>query len=74
MVGIGPVVVVGGGVVAILFLEFNFKIKKNNDTSSILKIEINGEILATITLSFFKGMWTSQKYMWTIFLDHYLIM
>ena len=70
MVGIGPVVVVGGGVVAILFLEFNFKIKKNNDTN-ILKIEINGEILATITLSFFKGMWTSQKYMWTIFLDHY---
>ena len=56
MVGIGPVVVVGGGVVAILFLEFNFKIKKNNDTSSILKIEINGKILVTITLSFFKGM------------------
>ena len=70
MVGIGPVVVVGGGVVAILFLEFNFKIKKNNDTN-ILKIEINAEILATITLSFFKGMWTSQKYMWTISLDHY---
>ena len=71
MVGIGPVVVVGGGVVAISFLEFDFKIKKNNDTSSIFKIEINGKILVTITLSFFKGMWTSQKYMWTIFLDHY---
>ena len=55
MVGIGPVVVVGGGVVAILFLEFNFKIKKNNDTS-IFKIEINGKILVNITLSFFKGM------------------
>ena len=70
MVGIGPVVVVGGGVVAISFLEFDFKIKKNNDTS-IFKIEINGKILVTITLSFFKGMWTSQKYMWTISLDHY---
>ena len=70
MVGIGPVVVVGGGVVAISFLEFDFKIKKNNDTS-IFKIEINGKILVTITLSFLKGMWTSQKYMWTISLDHY---
>ena len=53
MVGIGPVVVVGGGVVAILFLEFNFKIKKNNDTSSILRIEIIGKIFSNHNPKFF---------------------
>ena len=51
MVGIGPVVVVGGGVVAILFLGLNFKIKTNNNA------KIN-EILVTIrTTLIFKGMW-----------------
>ena len=52
MVGIGPVVVVGGGVVAKLFLELDFIIKTNNNATIN---EINGTI-RTITL-IFKGMW-----------------